>query len=133
MSASEDRNKVLRAIELGAKGYIPKSSTPDIIINALQLVLSGGVYLPIAVLDTVNTTQEKTSNADGQTLTPRQVEVLKLLAEGHPNKVIGNQLAMAENTVRVHVSAILRFLDVNNRTEAGVAAARMGLLTESDF
>lgn len=133
MSASEDREKVLHAIELGAKGYIPKSSTSDIIITALQLVLSGGVYLPMAVLDTVNSSQAKTSNADGQTLTPRQVEVLKLLARGHSNKAIGNQLALAENTVRVHVSAILRFLDVSNRTEAGVKAVRMGLLTEGEF
>lgn len=131
LSASEDRNKVLRAIELGAKGYIPKSSTPDIIINALQLVLSGGVYLPMAVLDTVNSSQQKISNADGQTLTPRQVEVLSLVAEGLSNKAIANRLSMAENTVRVHVSAILRFLDVTNRTEAGVAATRMGLLPET--
>ena len=132
LSASEDRNKVLRAIELGAKGFIPKSSTPDVIISALQLVLSGGVYLPMAVLDTVNTSQAKTSNADGQTLTPRQSDVLSLLAEGHTNKAIGKQLEMAENTVRVHVSAILRFLGVENRTEAGVAAARMGLLAEGE-
>lgn len=132
LSASEDRNKVLRAIELGAKGYIPKSSSSDIIITALQLVLSGGVYLPMAVLDAVNSAQSKTSNADGQTLTPRQVEVLSLIAEGHSNKSIANHLSMAENTVRVHVGAILRFLDVTNRTEAGVAASRMGLLPETD-
>lgn len=133
LSASEDRNKVLRAIELGAKGYIPKSSTPDIIITALQLVLSGGVYLPMAVLDTVNSSQIKTCNADGQTLTPRQVEVLSLVAEGLSNKAIANRLNMAENTVRVHISAILRFLDVTNRTEAGVAASRMGLLPEGEI
>jgi DNA-binding NarL/FixJ family response regulator len=133
MSASEDRNKVMRAIEQGAKGYIPKSSTSDIILNALQLVLSGGVYLPMAILDTVNSAQTRTTNADGQTLTPRQVDVLKLLAVGHSNKIIANKLDMAENTVRVHVSAILRFLDVSNRTEAGVAAMRLGLITEGEF
>lgn len=133
MSASEDRSKVMLAIEQGAKGYIPKSSTPEVMLNALQLVLSGGVYLPMAVLDTVNSSQSKTTNVDGQALTPRQVEVLKLLAEGHSNKAIGNQLSMAENTVRVHVSAILRFLDVSNRTEAGMAASRMGLITETEF
>ncbi len=130
LSASEDRKKVLSAIELGAKGYIPKSSPSDIIINALQLVLSGGVYLPMAVLDTVNDTQQKSTNSDGHTLTPRQIEVLKLLADGFSNKAIGNQLAMAENTVRVHVSAILKFLEVKNRTEAGVAAVKMGIMEE---
>lgn len=132
LSASEDRNKVMSAIELGAKGYIAKSSPADIIISALQLVLSGGVYLPMAILDSVNSLQEKTSNADGQMLTPRQLEVLCLLAEGDSNKRIATKLAMAENTVRVHVSAILRFLGVSNRTEAGVAAARKGLLPESE-
>lgn len=133
LSASEDRSKVLHAIEQGAKGYIPKSSSPDIIITALQLVLSGGVYLPMAVLDTVNSSQTKTSNVDGQVLTPRQIDVLKLLAKGHTNKTIGQQLSLAENTVRVHVSAILRFLEVKNRTEAGLAASRMGLISESEF
>ena len=133
MSASEDRNKVLQAIERGAKGFIPKSSTPDIIITALQLVLSGGVYLPMAVLDTVNSSQSKVNNTAGPNLTARQIEVLKLLAEGHSNKLIGRHLSMAENTVRVHVSAILRFLDVSNRTEAGFAASRMGLLTEAEY
>lgn len=134
LSASEERNKVLIAIEHGAKGYIPKSSAPDIIINALQLVLSGGVYLPMAVLDTisVNAVQQKTIDTEGGHLTPRQIEVLNLLSQGQSNKAIGNQLNMAENTVRVHVSAILRLLDVSNRTEAGVAAARMGLLAEED-
>ena len=132
LSASEDRNKVLRAIELGAKGYIPKSSTPEIIITALQLVLSGGVYLPMAVLDTINSSQAKTSNGNGHTLTLRQIEVLRLLAEGHPNKTIADKLHMAENTARVHVSAILRFLEVSNRTEAGLVASRMGLLPEGE-
>lgn len=132
LSALEDRNKILGAIEQGAKGYIPKSSTPDIIISALQLVLSGGVYLPMAVLDTFNASQAKTANADGQTLTPRQIDVLKLLAEGHSNKLIAHQLTLAENTVRVHVSAIFRFLDVTNRTEAVLAASRMGLVPESE-
>ena len=132
ISAPEDRSKVLQAVELGAMGYIPKSSSQDIIISALKLVLSGGVYLPMAVLDTVNSMQAKTSNEEGQTLTPRQVEVLILLAEGSSNKTIARQLNMAENTVRVHVSAILRFLGVNNRTEAGVVAGRMGLLPERE-
>lgn len=131
LSASEDRSKVLRAIELGAKGYISKSSPADIIITALQLVLSGGVYLPMAVLEMMNSDQEKISNKDGQTLTPRQIEVLRLLAQGHSNKAIANTLTMAENTVRVHTNAIFRFLEVNNRTEAGVAAGRLGLLPEN--
>jgi len=133
LSASEDRQKVLAAIESGAKGYIPKSASSDIIINALKLVLSGGVYLPMAVLDTMNTAPAiETKNASGQALTTRQSEVLNLLAQGSSNKVIAHQLNMAENTVRVHVGAILRYLNVNNRTEAGVAATRLGLVESAD-
>lgn len=132
LSASEDRDKVLRAIELGAKGYIPKSSSSEIILNALRLVLSGGVYLPMAALDTVNT-HHVTVSKDEQTLTPRQLAVLKLLANGHTNKAIGKILDMAENTVRVHVSAILHVLDVTNRTEASVAARRLGVLIDDSI
>ena len=132
VSASEDRSKVMRAIELGAKGYIPKSSQSSIIVSALQLVLSGGVYLPMAVMDVVNSTPTRKLNGEAHALTPRQIDVLRLVAEGHPNKTIGRKLEMAENTVRVHVGAILRFLDVNNRTEAGHVAARLGLLVDSD-
>lgn len=133
LSASEDRIKVMRAIELGAKGFIPKSSESNIIVTALQLVLSGGVYLPMAVLDTVNAPRPKPVDSDGHTLTPRQVEVLRLMAEGHPNKIISKKLAMAENTVRVHINAIFRMLDVNNRTEASQAATRLGLLMDDKY
>lgn len=128
LSASENRARVLQAIEQGAKGYIPKSSPPEIIVNALQLVLSGGVYLPMAVLDTLSSNPAPEHQGSDQALTPRQLAVLKLLAEGLSNKEIARQLDLAENTVRVHVSAILRFLGVSNRTEAGVAAVRIGLL-----
>ncbi len=130
LSASEDRGTILRAIEQGAKGFISKSAEAKVIISALRLVLSGGVYLPMAILDSVNATQEMTGNAQGQKLTPRQFDVLKLIALGHPNKIIARHLNMAENTVRVHVSAILRFLEVSNRTEAGIAANKMGILSE---
>jgi len=130
ISASEDRENVLLAIEKGAKGYIPKSSSSDIILSALKLVLSGGVYLPLAALDSVKTRSGNHSTSEQQLLTPRQLTVLELLAVGHSNKAIANHLDMAENTVRVHVSAILRLLSVHNRTEAGVAAKRLGLLAE---
>ena len=130
VSASEDRSIVLNAIEQGAKGYISKASSADIILNALRLVLSGGVYLPLSILDTMNQpAYENRSSSDGQSLTPRQTEVLRLLADGRSNKSIAIELDMAENTVRVHVSAILRYLEVNNRTEAGMAAMRKGLLS----
>ena len=132
LSASEERNKVLRVIEEGANGFIPKSSSAEIIINAVRLILSGGVFLPMAVLDNVSAKEERLIKGQEQNLTPRQLEVLRLLSDGQPNKTIAKTLGMAENTVRIHVSAILKTLDVSNRTEAGAVAARLGLLNEED-
>lgn len=128
VSASEDTAKIKRAIGAGAKGYIPKSAGREIILNALRLVLSGGVYLPINMIMQT----PAPAGPDAGSLTPRQREVLRWLARGKSNKEIADLLGMAENTVRVHVAAILKHLDVKNRTEAGFAAARRGLIAESD-
>jgi DNA-binding NarL/FixJ family response regulator len=123
LSATEDSRKIKQAIAAGAKGYVPKSAGRDILLNALRLVLSGGVYLPINIM-------ESPAPASTEQLTPRQREVLQWLVRGKSNKEIADLLGMAENTVRVHVAAILRYLDVKNRTEAGYAATRRGLLAE---
>jgi DNA-binding NarL/FixJ family response regulator len=123
LSATEDSRKIKQAIAAGAKGYVPKSAGRDILLNALRLVLSGGVYLPINIM-------ESPAAASTEQLTPRQREVLQWLVRGKSNKEIADLLGMAENTVRVHVAAILRYLDVKNRTEAGYAATRRGLLAE---
>ncbi|MDH5368415.1 MAG: response regulator transcription factor [Gammaproteobacteria bacterium] len=130
LSASENHSHIKDAISQGAKGFIPKSADSEVIINALRLVLSGGVYLPMAVFneDTTNKPAKKFKNHNGDTLTKRQHEVLLLLVQGKTNKSIAKTLTMAENTVRVHVVAILRFLNVNNRTEATYAAKQKGLI-----
>jgi DNA-binding NarL/FixJ family response regulator len=123
LSATEDSRKIKQAIAAGAKGYVPKSAGRDILLNALRLVLSGGVYLPINIM-------ESPAPASTEQLTPRQREVLQWLVRGKSNKEIADLLGMAENAVRVHVAAIFRYLDVKNRTEAGYAATRRGLLAE---
>ncbi|VAW54264.1 hypothetical protein MNBD_GAMMA06-1316 [hydrothermal vent metagenome] len=133
LSATDDRDYVMRAIEQGAKGYIPKSSSGEVLLNALRLILSGGVYLPMAVLDGVYATAAANAEDTPSTrLTPRQIEVLNLLSQGKMNKEISNALGMAENTVRVHVRAILDSLGVSNRTEAALRAMQLGLVTESE-
>jgi DNA-binding NarL/FixJ family response regulator len=131
LSASDDRRHVLQAVNLGAAGFIPKTSSSRVMISALKLVLSGGVYLPPALL------QQGGQGLDGlgpvasgggvSFLTPRQREVLALLGEGQSNKEIARVLTLAEGTVKLHVTAILKALDVNNRTRAVVAAAQLGL------
>ena len=130
LSASEDHNQIKNAISQGAKGFIPKSGDGDTIVNALQLVLSGGIYLPMAIFNdrALEQTSNTFTNTKGESLTKRQYEVLLLVVEGKTNKAIAKSLNMAENTVRVHVVAILRFLNVNNRTEAVYAAKQNGII-----
>ncbi len=128
LSASENTAKIKQAINSGAKGYIPKSANREIILNALRLVLSGGVYLPVNIMDV----PIPAGSSEEQPLTPRQRDVLRWLARGKSNKEIAALLGMAENTVRVHVAAILKYLGVKNRTEAGYAATRRGLINGPD-
>lgn len=132
VSASDDRRQVLETITLGAAGFIPKTSSSRVMISALQLVLAGGVYLPPALLQQgadLNDNPAISHGADAL-LTPRQREVLALLGKGQANKEIARALQLAEGTVKLHVTAILKTLGVNNRTRAVVAAAQLGLATK---
>jgi DNA-binding NarL/FixJ family response regulator len=133
LSATEDRDTVLRAINDGAMGFIPKTSRTEVLIAALRLVFSGGVYLPpSAFAATSHGVSEPRPTAAVRSpreagLTERQAQVLALLVQGKSNKLICRALDLAEGTVKIHVTAILRALNVSNRTEALVAVSRMGL------
>jgi len=131
LSASDDRRHVLQAVNLGAAGFIPKTSSSRVMLSALKLVLSGGVYLPPALLEQAVESNGLDSTlsggGDASFLTPRQREVLVLLGQGKSNKEIARVLQLAEGTVKLHVTAILKALNVNNRTRAVVAASQMGL------
>lgn len=132
LSADQDRATVLAALGEGAAGFIPKSTPHEVMVGALRLVLDGGRYLPPELLagDTARPrTRPMPSSVDPATLglTPRQAEVLRLLARGAPNKVIGRELGLAERTVKTHVTAVIRALKVTSRTQAALAAARLGL------
>lgn len=136
LSASDDRRHVLQAVNLGAAGFIPKTSSSRVMLSALKLVLSGGVYLPPALLEQgleqgfpeggLSIGTEGASSF----LTPRQREVLVLLGQGKSNKEIARVLNLAEGTVKLHVTAILKALNVNNRTRAVVAASQLGLTSD---
>lgn len=129
VSASLEKNDMQTAMRLGASGFIPKSATPEIMLQALKLVLSGGVYIPPEMLDLGKKIlpQEAAGRAAGS-LTPRQLEVLKLLSEGKVNKEIARVLDCAETTVKAHVTAVFKELGARNRTEAVVSAQKRGLL-----
>ncbi len=123
LSSSEDAQDVRSALAAGALGYVPKSASVQTLMAALKLVLSGELYLPPLLL-----TATQAAPAAPQALTDRQMDVLRLLADGHANKQIARTLDIAEKTVKAHVSAIFRFLNVDNRTQAVTVAHKSGLL-----
>ena len=130
LSGDNDRQTVLTAIDRGAMGFIPKSSSNDVMLSALRLVLSGGMYLPTEILD--HTGLAKVGNSGSTTsaelgLTDRQMEVLALLLQGKSNKLICRELGLAEGTVKIHVTAVLKALNVTSRTQAVIAASQLGL------
>ncbi|MCC5811423.1 MAG: response regulator transcription factor [Ectothiorhodospiraceae bacterium] len=121
MSASEDRADIERVLHAGARGFIPKNSSAVLAVNAIQLVLAGGVYLPPDMLAPAS------GGGEVARLTPRQRDVLALLAEGRSNKQIADRLQLAEPTVKMHVTAVIRALGARNRTEAVTRALQVGL------
>jgi DNA-binding NarL/FixJ family response regulator len=127
LSGFPDRANVVRALDLGALGFIPKSAGREVMTSALNLVFSGGVYIPPEILSagTAPAATLQTSPAD-LGLTERQVDVLALMMQGKSNKAICRLLELAEPTVKNHVTAILKTLGVSNRTEAVLAASARG-------
>jgi len=122
ISGSEEAAKIQRALKMGAMGYIPKSLSSDIMLQALQLILKGGKYIPDNILTGIGEAEPRAPKS----LTVRQSEILQLMIRGKSNKEIAQELRIADNTVRVHISAIFQILGVNNRTEAAFAAAEQG-------
>lgn len=127
LSGSEEPLDVRQAIDAGALGFVPKSSTADVMLSALRLVLSGGMYVPPAYAQRTQAMRvpAMASSVEALRLTPRQHDVLRLLGQGQSNKEIARVLQLTEGTVKLHISAILRALGVDNRTRAVVAAARL--------
>ena len=129
MSASEERQHVLDALAAGAFGYIPKSLEPEAMIAAFQQILNGGIYAPTLLLtEPAHAPEPAPAQVDSQvlaTLTPRQCDVLRLLGKGQANKEIARALDISEGTVKIHLAAIFRLLDVRNRTEAVLKASSL--------
>jgi DNA-binding NarL/FixJ family response regulator len=127
LSASEAPQDVRQVIGAGALGYIPKSSSTEIMLRALRQVLAGYVFIPRFGSDAEVTAAAPGAQIPGLQhagLTARQFEVARLLARGCPNKTIAELLALSESTVKIHVAAIFRALGVNNRAEAVLAMQR---------
>ena len=149
VSASDRTSDVIRAIDSGAMGFVPKRASNDTLFEALRLVMSGGIYVPPMTMgserpasppdgDTVPSylriVQEEAQGSEFQTaapslasvgLTPRQTDVLALLLQGKPNKLIARELSLSVETVKDHVAAVLRALGVSSRTQAVLAVSQM--------
>ncbi|MFC1589687.1 LuxR C-terminal-related transcriptional regulator [Pseudomonadota bacterium] len=125
ITASEDSKDMRAAHDCGASGYIPKTAGKDVVLYAIQLILAGGTYFPKEIFSAsmrndMTDIQKKVSE-----LTKRQKEVLKLLLEGKTNKNIANTLNLAENTVKIHVTAILRTLGFDRRAQVIAAVSEI--------
>jgi two-component system nitrate/nitrite response regulator NarL len=130
LTASEDPADVRRGLAAGALGYVPKSSSPDTLMSAIRLVLSGEIYVPTVMLrgDDVETAGTKATAGAPLPLTKRQTEVLQMLDRGLSNKAIGRELELSERTVKAHITAIFKSLRVTNRSEAVEFARRAALI-----
>ncbi len=128
VSGMEDRDTVLRTLDMGAKAFVPKSADSSKIRHALEALLDGRVYLPESVVGAgAGVGPQSVRPESNWNLTDRQREVLALVVAGLPNKLIARRLDIAESTVKIHVSAILRELRVTSRTQALIAVARSGV------
>lgn len=143
LSASEDEQTIRSVLDQGASGFIPKSTQPPVLLAAIRLILDGGIYIPPLALGnhpvpsirsapvSYAATKLEDASPPPYLLTERQLAVLRLLAQGNSNKRIARALNIAEGTIKIHVAAIFRALNVTNRTEAVIAASRIGIETRA--
>ena len=126
LSAVTESENVLQAVDIGASGFVPKTASSKLILSALQLILSGGLYLPTELLNLSEHTHPPLEHKG--LLTPRQLDVLRLMGQSKSNKIIAKELDLSEGTVKLHVTAILKTLNVANRTGAVIAGKKLGLI-----
>ena len=125
LSALDDPDTVSRAMKQGAAGFIPKSSSTATMIEAIREVLAGEVYLPPRLRDPAMRSAGKGRDvADRYGLTPAQMRVLELLTQGKTNRQIADLLDVTEGTVKIHVSAIFKAMNVTNRSQALLLASK---------
>lgn len=129
VSGSEETHVMKRAIDYGASGFIPKSAPLETISEAITAVLEGEEWLPQELADNMDEVSEEDQQfaAALASLTPQQFRVLTMLTEGLLNKQIAYELSVSEATIKAHVTAILRKLGVHSRTQAVIAAQRLGV------
>jgi len=121
LSSSEDPSDIRASLAHGALGYVPKSASSKTLISALHLVLQGEIYVPPQALGANGSlTAAPAHLSTTDKLTDRQLEVLKLIERGFSNKMIARELGLSDKTVKVHVTSILKTLNVTSRTQAAI-------------
>jgi DNA-binding NarL/FixJ family response regulator len=148
VSASDRAVDVIRAVDMGAMGFVPKRASNDVLFEALRMVMSGGIFVPHMIMgaggseidasdasvpDVLRELRQSAAESSYQNqpkladigLTPRQTDVLALLLQGQPNKLIARELGLSVETVKDHVAAVLRALNVSSRTQAVLAVSQM--------
>ena len=144
ISASDRTSDVIRAIDMGAMGFVPKRASNETLVAALKQVMSGGVYVPAMSMGTDAAPAQTEQQRHEQDLhaaihlpqwglTPRQTDVLASLLKGHPNKLIARELNLSVETVKDHVAAVLRALGVSSRTQAVIAVSQALQKQQSGF
>jgi two-component system, NarL family, nitrate/nitrite response regulator NarL len=132
ISASEDARDAREALAKGALGYVPKSASQHTLLSAIRLVLDGDLYVPPLILGETPLSPAPDPRGAaapaGPVLTRRQIDVLKQLSQGKSNKSIALELGLSEKTVKAHVTAIFKALNVINRTQAAAAGREAGLI-----
>ncbi|MCP4565935.1 MAG: response regulator transcription factor [Bosea sp.] len=132
LSSSEDPQDARKALAEGALGYVPKSASQHTLMSAIAIVLNGDVYVPPLILHDVAGTHQgrhRRKGFDGDPiLTDRQIDVLRRISQGQPNKTIAFDLELSEKTVKAHITAIFKALDVVNRTQAATVGREAGLI-----
>jgi DNA-binding NarL/FixJ family response regulator len=144
LSAEENSEVIRSAINAGAMGFVPKSASSKVLIAAMRLILAGGTYLPpqayasyapaMPAASAGHFDSQQVTNANIDALVPqnsrmtdRQLEILLKAVQGKPNKIIARETDLAEGTVKAHLSAAYKIINVSNRTEAVFKAAQLGL------
>lgn len=151
ISAVLDKELLQQTLDIGVAGYIPKTASNNLIISAINLVLAGGMYVPhellyspksqnlsdekqkeyVAPLKALEKMSQDSIDNNKKRLTERQIDIVKCIAEGLSNKQIAYKLNLTEGTIKVHITIILKLLNVKNRTSAVIEAAKQGYISDN--
>jgi DNA-binding NarL/FixJ family response regulator len=140
LSASENSAHIKKCFELGVTGFVTKSAPKEALFEAIEKVLDGDQYVPKYLIEAVPEVARVIDEVDSgvnieiiaELITDRQFDILNCISRGHSNKQIARELDLSENTVKVHVSAMLKSLGLSNRTQAGILGQKLGLVESVD-